>query len=169
MKNYRWLLILIMLVPWLTVPLLKKEAIKRFLPATIFITLFVRLENYLADRFTWWFWYKKLHPKVWGELPMNLGPFFVSSLWILKWTYGKFWLYLIVNQIMHIFYAFPIVELAKKKGFVSMVRIKRFQFMLIFLFKALLLYGFQFAYEGLTREKGKRNEQQVNGDVSPPI
>ncbi|MEK4970954.1 hypothetical protein NSQ89_01010 [Niallia sp. FSL R7-0648] len=45
MKYSKTLLILSMIVPWVTVPLLGKNTLKRYIAASTFIALMVRLTN----------------------------------------------------------------------------------------------------------------------------
>lgn len=88
MKYSKSLLVLMMILPWFSVPLLGKGDFKRFLPAGLFISLIVRIVNYIAKKRKWW--YETLHPKISGVIPFMLGSFLIGSLWILKWTYGNF-------------------------------------------------------------------------------
>ncbi|OOP67671.1 hypothetical protein BWZ43_14630, partial [Heyndrickxia oleronia] len=89
-KYSKLLLLLMMILPWFTVPLMGKDAFKRFLPAGLFISLIVRIVNFIAKKRKWWWWYQTLHPKISGVFPFIWGPFLIGSMWILKLTYGKF-------------------------------------------------------------------------------
>lgn len=138
-----------MLIPWLSTPLLGRNSLKRFLPASLIMGGVVTAESYLARKRTWWWVYKRLAPKVIGEIPLILGPFIVGSLWILKMTYGRFALFLILNSMIHIFFSFPIMDLFTRYGIGSTVRLKRYQLMLLFFVKSLLLYGIQYLIESV--------------------
>lgn len=151
MKNSRFLLVIMMILPWFTLPLLGRSAIKRFLPATIFISVVTKLMNLIAKKRRWWWFYTSIHPKIKGDIPFIAGPYFLSALWSLKMTYGKFSLFMITNAIVHFLFAFPGMKLIKRLGIASLVRINPFQFVLILLFRAVLLYSFQFAYETLKK------------------
>ncbi|MEK4440061.1 MULTISPECIES: hypothetical protein [Niallia] len=48
MKYSKTLLILSMIVPWVTVPLLGKNTLKRYIAASTFIALMVRVTNIVA-------------------------------------------------------------------------------------------------------------------------
>lgn len=67
-----------MIVPWVTVPLLGKNTLKRYIAASTFIALMVRLTNIVAKRRKWWWWYEKIHPRIPGDIPFMLGSF----LWV---------------------------------------------------------------------------------------
>ncbi|MBU7592860.1 hypothetical protein [Metabacillus halosaccharovorans] len=141
------LLVLMMILSWFSIPLLGKREIKRFLPAGLFITMIVSIEDLIAKKRKWWWWYEKLHPKLSGIVPLLWGPFFIGSIWILKWTYGKFIRYIILNLIIDSMFTYLLVDLFKKIGIASLVRLKKYQLSLLFFLKSLLLYGFQFVKE----------------------
>jgi hypothetical protein len=151
MKYTKKLLVAAMILPWFSVPFLGIKAFKRFLPATIFVNLVVVLDSIIAKKRVWWWFYKKLDPKWRGETPFIWGPFLVGSLWIMKLTYGKFFRYMILNFIVDYSFVYLMVSWLKRLGIVSLVRLKKFQLLLLFLLKAILLYTFQFIKEN--REK----------------
>ncbi|MBT2706965.1 hypothetical protein [Bacillus sp. ISL-47] len=148
-KNSRLLLIIMMIIPWISLPLLGRKTIKRFLPATVFICLVVKVMNIIAEKRKWWWFYTSIHSKIKGDIPFILGPYFICSLWVLKMTYGKFSLFLITNAILHFLFVFPGGKLLKKLGIVSLVRINSIQLFFILLIRAVLLYSFQFVKENL--------------------
>ena len=74
----------------------------------------------------------------------NFGPYFVTSLWILKMTYGRFYSYLISNAILHVCFIYlGGVKLAKRYKIFSLKALSKFQYLTIDFLRALLLYGFQ--------------------------
>jgi hypothetical protein len=154
MKRYKLYLIAMLAVPWLSIPFLGIQAFKRFTPGALFISLFVAAESFVARQKVWWWFFKKLHPKLLGETSLIGGPFFIGSLWILKLTYGHFWRYLIVNLLMDSFFTYTLMDWFKRIGYVSLVRMKKYQLSLTFLVKSLLLYGFQYITENI-RHKNK--------------
>lgn len=147
MKYSKTLLSLTMIMPWVTAPLLRKKTLKLYLPAGIFIALMVRLANVVAKKRKWWWWYETLHPRLSGVIPFMLGPFFVGSIWILKWTYGKFFRYFALNMLFDGMFTYVGVPILTKFGVASLVRMKKIQLMYVFIFLTLILYAFQFLYE----------------------
>lgn len=142
-KYSKSLLLLMMILPWFTVPLMGKEAFKRFLPAGLFISLIVRIVNFIAKKRKWWWWYQTLHPKISGVFPFIWGPFLIGSMWILKLTYGKFFRYMLLNLAIDGAFTYGLVYYLQKLGIASLVRLKKINLLLIFTVEALLLYGFQ--------------------------
>lgn len=150
MKYSKLFLWLQLALPWLSLPLLGKKTLKRFLPAAIFIALLVHYEGKLAKKRKWWLYYQSIHPKVPGGFTLTWGTFLIGSMWILKFTYGRFWVYTLVNLIVDSGFTYILTEPLKKVGIVSLVRMKKYQLSMLFFFKSLLLYGFQSMKEKIT-------------------
>ncbi|PFO00939.1 hypothetical protein COJ85_18285 [Bacillus sp. AFS076308] len=154
MKYNKMFLIVMMLVPWLSVPMLGKRNFKRFLPAAFFITCWISVESILAKRRVWWRFYDRLIPNVMGELPFLLGPFMIGSIWILKFTFGNFFRYVVVNLVTDFLFVYPGMFVLKRMGIISLVRMKHYQLGILFMAKSVLMYGFQFIVEK-SRKKPK--------------
>lgn len=86
-----------------------------------------------------------------GFNPFNIGPFFVTSRWMLKWSYGNFKRFLLLNAAVDAFFAFAVIKIIEKLEVVKLVRLNPFQFFLHFFYKALVLYGIQFVIENKKR------------------
>jgi hypothetical protein len=152
MRKTNIFVLLITIVPWISVLFIDRKTLKRFLPGAIFMAAYVTAEGYLAEKRKWWWFPFRVKPNVLGEIPLILGPFFVGSLWILKYTFGKFNLYLLINIIIDSLFTYLGLNFLKKVGYVSLVRINKFQLSLIFLIKTILMYGFQVVYEKFFHE-----------------
>lgn len=144
-------MLLMTILPWITLPMIGKKTVSRFLPGAIFMAVYVTLEGVLATTRKWWRFHINLKPNVLGEMPLILGPFFVGSLWIMKFTYRKFKLYLVINLIIDSIFTYVMIDWFKKLGYVSLVRINKFQLSLIFLIKSFVMYGFQLLYDKFLR------------------
>ncbi|WP_186580046.1 hypothetical protein [Aquibacillus kalidii] len=147
MKRNKLILLGMLVLPWLSFPLLGKKTVKRFICSSIFISLIVKAESILARKRKWWWFFEKITPNFSGELPLIWGPFFIGSMWIMKFTYGKYLLYMLINFLIDAFFSFVLIDYLKKLGIGALVRLKKYQLLLIFLFKANLLYIFQILYE----------------------
>lgn len=150
-KNQRYFNILLIVLPWLSLPWIGTGNIKRFYPASILIGLFEIINATIGKRRKWWVFYNKPNSYLFNELPFNVGPFFILSLWTLKLAYGNFKRFLLLNAISNAFFAFPYSFFAKKIKYYSLVRFNSFQFFLYFFSKSFLLYGFQNFIENKTR------------------
>jgi hypothetical protein len=147
MKKTNGFIILMTLLPWLTVPLLGVKTFKRYLPSSIFMCLYLIAEGRLAEKKKWWWFPFTVKPNVLGEMPLIIGPFLVGSIWILKFSYGKLKLFLLINIIVDSLFTYIGMDLFKKMGYVTLVRLTKFQLSLVFLIKTFLLYSFQVVYE----------------------
>ncbi|MCM3692187.1 hypothetical protein [Neobacillus niacini] len=143
MKNSKLFYTALLILPWLTVPLLGRNSFKKYLPAAIFICTFTKAIDIFGENKKWWRFYKGIPPFDSMNF-FNFGPYFVTSLWMLKMTYGKFPLYLISNMILHICFIYlGGINLVKRYKIFSLVKLTKFQYFAIDLLRGLLLYSFQ--------------------------
>lgn len=148
MKRTKLILLFMMIIPWSTLPLLGRKTFIRYLPASLFITILSKVIDKIAQKRTWWWFYHRISPLK-AEDPLTYGPYFATSFWILKMTYGKFGLYLITNILLHLSYIFFGLNFLKRWGIFSLVRMQRFQYFIYHLSRALVLYAFQYIKESL--------------------
>lgn len=160
-KN-QWLLnIAMVLMSWLTLPLLGSRNIKRFFPASILIVLIEILHARIGKKRRWWVFYNKPKSYLFGEFPFDIS-FLVISMWILKWTYGNFKRFILLNAILNATFAFPISSFSRKVRYYTLVRLNHFQFFLYFFYKAPLLYGFQYFFENRKKLTAPTNVDRKN-------
>lgn len=144
MKNSKSFYIVLLILPWLTVPLLGRKPFLRYLPAAIFMSTFTKALDVFGEKKKWWRFYKGIPPLDSMNF-FNFGPYLVSSLWVLKWTYGKFLIYLISNTILHICFIYlGGVKLVNRYKLFTLKNLTKFQYLTIDFLRALLLYGFQY-------------------------
>lgn len=136
--------VIMVIVSWATVFFLGKQNIKRFMPASIFAVAFEAITVLYAKKKKWWVFYNKPNSYVTGEMPFNIGPFIVASMWVLKWTYGNLGKFLLLNAGINAFFAFIVIWFLDRLKVARLKKISQPQFFLYFFFKAFFLYGFQF-------------------------
>ncbi|MGJ7909997.1 hypothetical protein [Neobacillus sp. LXY-1] len=105
MKKSKWFYIALLILPWLTVPFLGRKSFQKYIPASLFISTFTKAIDLFGEKRKWWRFYKAVTPLE-SMTFFNFGPYLVTSLWILKLTFGKFPLYFISNLILHICFIF---------------------------------------------------------------
>jgi hypothetical protein len=132
--------------------MLGKRNFKRYLPGAFFIIVWISVESIVAKRRAWWRFYEKLIPNVMGELPLLFGPFFIGSIWILKFTFGKFFRYLLVNLVMDVLFSYPGMYVLKRMGIASLVRLKHYQMAILFMAKSVLMYVVQMIAEKVRKK-----------------
>ncbi|WP_044022221.1 hypothetical protein [Bacillus sp. SG-1] len=143
-----------LVLPFLSLPLIGKKSFKRFMPAGIFIISIMAVVDFIAKKRRWWLIYEKIHPKVPGIIPF-LSPFFIGSIWIMKWTYGKFLRFTLVNLLVDCLFIYVFVKFLTRSGIASIFGLKEKQVSLIFFIQSLMLYGFQYVKEKVTKRRFK--------------
>lgn len=155
MKKSKMVYLILLIIPWLTIPLLGKNAFKKYLPSALFIVIFTKAIDIFGEKRKWWRFYKGIGPFDSMNF-FNLGPYFVTSLWMLKWTYGKFIVYLMSNEVLHIFFIFlGGLKFAKHFKVFSLVKLTKLQYLFINLIRGFSLYGFQYIYGLRTKISNK--------------
>ena len=150
----QWLVsITMILLSWSSLPFLGKHNIKRFLPASLLIVLFEAINVQIVKKKAWWVFYNKPHSYLSGEFPFNIGPFLISSLWLLRSSFGNFKKFVLLNAATHAFFAFIYIRILEKIKIARLVRINHFQFFLYFFYKSFFLYGFQYMIERIKKFK----------------
>jgi hypothetical protein len=131
----------------LTLPFLGWKNFKRYLPGTLFMSLLIALESIVAEKLNWWAIYKKIPPYFINEFAFIVGPFFAGSLWILRLTYGKFKLYLLLNAVVDAIFVYPFYALFEYIGIFKLKKMNNQQLYGLFMIKSLLMYAFQMVWE----------------------
>ncbi|MBS4172675.1 hypothetical protein [Bacillus sp. FJAT-49736] len=147
MKNTYKFTLLMTILPWLSIPFIGSKTFKRFLPGSLFMCFYLIIEGIIGEKNKWWWFPIRIKPNVLGEFPLIFGPFLVGSIWIFKYTFGKFALYMKTNLLIDAFFTYILLHYFKKVGYVSLVRFSKFKLSILFLIKSVVMYGFQFFYE----------------------
>lgn len=146
-KN-KWLFnITMVLVSWLSISFLDRRSIKRFFPAFIFVFLINCIDVPIGKKRRWWYFYNKPNSFVYNEFPFLIGPMLAVALWSLKWTYGNFKKFIMLNAFFQLIFTLLAKSLFPKIKLFKLVRFNAFQFFLYFFYKAFFLYGFQYMIE----------------------
>lgn len=141
---------LLFLIPWFTAFFIPKNVFKKYTPVAIFGTILVIIQSMLSIPLKWWTVKGGLLSKVVNDLSFILGPFFVGTIWIFRFTFGKFWLYLLTNIVMDLFLAYPANWSFQKLKVYRLVNFKPKHIFFTASFFALIIYGFQLF---ITRKK----------------
>lgn len=130
-------------IPWLTLFFMKKEDIKRYMPVGLLAIVTTTIIHDVGLTLGFWvvlenaFPFHQMLPYFYGNLP-------VLSMWIFKFTYGRFWLYVITNVVFDIVFAFGLLAyFFPARGIYELVRISSFGVLGINIVHMLILYGYQ--------------------------
>jgi hypothetical protein len=158
MKNSKSFYLALLILPWATVPLLGRSSFKKYLPASMFMSTFTKAIDLFGEKKKWWRFFKGIPPLDSMNF-FNFGPYFVTSLWILKLTYGKFPIFLISNTILHICFIYlGGVKLVDSYKIFSLEKLTKFQYLTIDFLRSLLLYSFQYIIDLSHSKKGLSNK-----------
>lgn len=155
MRRKNIYILLMTILPWLTLPLIGRKVVKRFLPGTLFMSVYLIFEGLIAEKKKWWRFHYPVKPNVIGEFPLIIGPFFIGSLWIFKFTFGKFKIYQVINLLIDYIFIYGLLNILEKIGYVSLMKMSKFRLSMLFLVKTFFMYGFQMIYEKYFRYKSK--------------
>ncbi len=141
--------------PWLTLFFMKKDAIKRYMPVTVFTALMATITSEMAYTFSWWKYTDAIVP--WGYMTnpsFVYGLFSVLTIWIFYFTYRKFWLYLTVNILVNAFQWFFLIRWTFVAwGIVEQGDLTPFQTFLLSTVQSVVIYGYQKWQEGIFRKE----------------
>lgn len=90
-----------LIVPWFTLFFMKRQDVKRFMPATLLAMLIMAMISEAAYVLNWWTIHQYVFP--WGKITLVsilFGPFLIGTLWIFRLTYHRWWLFFLVNLII---------------------------------------------------------------------
>lgn len=160
MKIILWLSLIL---PWFSLLFMKKQAIKRYMPVAIFVSLLVTILFEVAYTFKWWILLDWNLP--WGyitNVSFTYGAFLVGTMWIFYFTYEKFWLYLITNIIIDAIFMFGISHFFEGRLY-RLVNMGRWGVFLLMVGLAITIYGYHSWQEEIFRKPLATGYRTRNG------
>lgn len=137
----------IIVIPWLSVLFLGKSNFKRYSLSSFIIGIFEIINHIYGHQQKWWSFYDKRKSFLRDELPFDIGPYMPLSMWILKYSYGNFKKYVLLNGLANGLFAFLLMPFLKKMKIIRLNRLSYLQFFIYIHYKAYLLYGVQYLLE----------------------
>lgn len=161
MRNSKFFYLALLGLPWISILFVGRESFKKYLPAALFMSTFTKSIDLFGEKKKWWRFYKGVPPLDSMNF-FNFGPFLVTSIWMLKFTYGKFLKYLLSNAALHVVFIFlGGVKLADRFNIFTLDKLTKFQYLFIDLLRAFILYGYQFIVD-LGRSKKVASNKTVH-------
>ena len=130
-----------LIVPWLTLFLMKREDIKRYMPVGLFAALTGAIIGEFGSTLQFWgigetvFPFKHTPLFAYGAIP-------VAAMWVFKFTYGRFWTFVVTNAILDIGFAYVVFPWLVSIGVFSFLRSS----LVVYLINwghQMILYGYQ--------------------------
>jgi len=153
-----------LILSWSSTLFLRKEDLKRYMPVSLFCMLAFSFIFEAGISLHWWAVKETFFPLI--NLPIFLyGAYLIGTIWIFKYTYGHFWLFLITNIILDYILIFFLIDWFIQRG-VWESYISYSQVLLITTALAILIYGYQMWQEGPT---GLVSMSSVQPAMSKPL
>lgn len=126
---------------WLSTLFLDKKEMRRYMPAALFCSLAFSFIFEMGISLHWWAVKEASFPLI--NIPLFIyGPYLIAPIWILKYTYGRFWLFLATNIVLDYGLIFYLIDWFIHRG-IWEAYISYFQALLITTSLAILVYGYQ--------------------------
>ncbi|WP_193571459.1 hypothetical protein [Paenibacillus psychroresistens] len=109
----------LLILPWLSLFFIGSENLRRFMSVGLFVTVINTLLYQAAYYYKWW-----REPGLFGwdnviPVPWIYSAYFIATLWIFRYTYKRFWLYILVNLLLDGGYMFLWYPVQQKLGLAS--------------------------------------------------
>lgn len=145
--NNQLLMWSLFILPWLTLFFINMKDLKRFMPTTLFTALtsgIILQIGYSTN--LWYFRESNFTLVMYGLLPLVL-------LWIIRFTFGHFWIYMVMNAIIDLVFAFVIMPWFGRIGIFGVENWTSVSIYIINLIHSIVIYGYQRWQEGHTWSK----------------
>ena len=141
----KFILLGMLILPWLTLIFINKYYIKRFMPVAILASLLVTIVFEIGYVYDWWKVQVELSP--WDRItsvPLTYGVFLVGTIWIFRFTFERnLRLYIIANILTDGFYSFIVLNILIKFGIYKLVNMGNLGIFMLMLLIALIIYPYQ--------------------------
>lgn len=133
-------------ISWLSVVFLKKEDLRRFMPVALFSALLTTIVMELGISLNWWQQAETVFPFISMSI-FTYGAYLVGTIWIFKYTYSRFWLFMLTNAIIDFILVYFISNWLVQLG-IFQIYLSTFYRFLMSVTMAVLLYDYQVWQEG---------------------
>lgn len=138
----------IFVLSWLSLLFMKKEDIKRFFPVGLFATVTSAMILEAGITFGWWVYPVKLYPL--QSVPYLYGPIPVATMWLFKFTYGRFWLYIGADFLLNLLYTLVFeYYFLGNRGVIQFQNVSPMQDVFMTSALGVIIYAYQIWQEGI--------------------
>ncbi|UYZ19975.1 hypothetical protein [Mesobacillus jeotgali] len=116
---------LTLVLPWLTVPFIRKNTFIRFLPTATFIGYIFALFSEVAKKNKLWKVRNGLFKDYTLDVSYLYGLYLITTIWIFKLTFRNFLKYLVTNIVADYFFSFHIIKIFEKVGTFEFKKMKQ--------------------------------------------
>jgi hypothetical protein len=138
----------IFILPWLPMFFMKKEIIKRFISTALLSVVMSLLIVQIGEVLEWWVFKEYAYPLRSPSYVYSLNP--IITILIFRFTYGRFWLYLVVDVIANLGFAYPYIGyFLTIRGIVQYLKFGAIHVVIITTAMGVVLYWYQMWQEGI--------------------
>ena len=137
----------VFIIPLVSLFFLGRSVIKRYISVALLVTVMNTILYEMAWEYNWWRYKETLFS--WDKVtPASIvfSAYWVITIWIFKFTFRKFWTYIIVNVIADSLFIFILAAWMKRVGIYS-GNMSGITMVLIFTIFSLVIYIYQMWYE----------------------
>lgn len=157
------LLWLMLILSWLTLFFMKKEDIKQWLSVGMFAIVTTTIIHDVGTTLGFWSTHESIYP-FYEMLPDYYGTMPVLTMWVFKFTYGKFGTYMLLNTVLDIVFNFYILGYFYPSRGILAFNISPLVSLPITLMHAVVLYMYQVIIYSLPSHAQK---QDFEGSIQP--
>lgn len=136
------------IVPWLSLLFMPKEDIKRWMPAALFTMVANTIILDIGFALRMWEIRETVFP-FYDQLPMAYGGLPIATMWILKFTYGRFWLYALVELILSCVFAYIVQPWMSSRGIWVAINVTSLKVLFITIPHFISIYLYQMWQESI--------------------
>lgn len=142
------------ILPWLPMFFMKKENLKRFMPTALLSVVMSLLVVQIGEVLDWWVFKEYPYPLLSPSYVYSLNP--ILTILIFRFTYRRFWLYLIVDSIANLVFAYPYIGyFLTKRGIFQYLKFGGIHVFIITTVTGIILYWYQMWQEGIFARRDK--------------
>lgn len=151
----KFILFIMLILPWLTLLFLNKYSTKRFMPAAILGSLLVTIVFEIGYVYEWWKIQERITPwDVITSVPLVYGTFLVGTIWVFHFTFErKFVVYILTNILVDGFYSFIALKVLVRLGIYRLINMDNLGIFPMMLTIAVFIYVYQKWQDGVMKIK----------------
>jgi hypothetical protein len=147
----------LLILPWLSLIFIGKRNLLKYMPVALLVTVINSILYQAAYYYNWWresglFGWDNAIPIHW-----IYSAYLVATIWIFRFTYGRFWLYLLVNLALDAAYMWGWGPIEEKLGLASSESVlPSYASYAIMIGISLVIYLYQMWQDNLYKEPGPK-------------
>jgi len=148
---------LMLILPFLTLLFMKSRDVKRYMPSGLLSIVLTTIVHDVGVTLGFWvvhettFPFNEMMPYFYGTMP-------IMTMWVLKFTFGNYWRYMITNAVLDTGFVYLLLDFFYPvTGVYGLVGITPLQTLPIALLLAVIIYPYQIWQEKLDASSQRTN------------